>query len=114
MIEPLTMRVHWTNEAQRKAAIDLFGFYQVRETRTFYVADDVARRLQANAVKASGKTVGELLALHDGISVKRAPTFPDGAIVCVIERAGAAPVIEKVVWPTDRRLPSVSELKASP
>ncbi len=114
MIEPVTMRVHWTNEAQRKAAIDLFGFYKVSETRTFYVADDVARRLQDKALKVAGKTIGELLPLHDNLRVKRDVRLPAGAILCVLERAGSAPVIEPHVWPADRRLPALADLETAP
>jgi hypothetical protein len=105
------LRVHWTNEAQRQRAVEVFGFGKVPEKRTYHVAIDVARRLQAAALKVTGQTVGELM--RDNLRVRSRASLPNGAMLCVLERLGAEPVVEAHAWPSDRRVPTEAELEAA-
>jgi hypothetical protein len=102
--------IHATNDAQRQLARQLFGFGKVAEQRTYVVALDVAQRLQAASLKASGKTVSEHLSAN--LKVRSTAKLPEGAILCVVEQFGAEPTVEKHVWPADRRVPTAKELQA--
>lgn len=79
---PAVLRIHWTNEAQKKRAADALGIGKVRMMRRFRVASDVAQRIQSAAVAATGHTVGELLANGNGaVTVEHDQSLPKGAII---------------------------------